>query len=271
VRLHQHTITLFVIFTAVQLAAVAFIIVAKPNSPENYFALPLTIYAILVPLAAGASAFAEEEKLGIRAWQLTIPLSLRAQWWVKIVVAFSILAVLGTAVPWTWLLIAKYVGPVQLLPREFLAPDAITLMLVYQVLAMTAALYASSLSRDTLRAILGAIGVLVGLWTATAAIVYTSEWIVQWEGNPLRSLVGLLAPAARIRLVRGFEYVVLVISCLGLGVWPLAGSFWNFRTVDRSRQNLCVNALLTYVPGVLVVCLLINVQRALWLVYSSGK
>src|SRR6266850_3529282 len=270
-RLHQHTLTLFVIFTAIQIAAVAFILVAKPISHESYFILPLMIYAILVPLAVGASAFAEEEKIGIRALQLTVPLSLRAQWFVKIAVAFSIVALLGSGVTWAWVLIAKHIGPLRIPPQEFLTPESVPAIFLYQVFAVSIGLYTSSLSRDTLRAILAAVGCMVGLSLIVAVIGFVTTWIAQLSHNPLRSLAALLDQNTLLKLINRVQDSMPWLVGIGWGLLPAIASFWNFRTVDRSPQRVWSNAFGTFVPAVLLSFFLVNIERTLWLVYTFGK
>src|SRR5207247_10697864 len=110
-HIQQNAVTVLLIFTALQIAAVVYIDLGHPESPDTWFTVPLGIYFMLMPLVIGASAFAEEQKLGVRAWHLALPVSFRTQWLIKAATPFLFAVVLGLIVPLAWLLSASPLCP----------------------------------------------------------------------------------------------------------------------------------------------------------------
>src|SRR5712672_3563332 len=69
VRLQQNAIALCLILTLLQVAALLLCLrlpLTHRAEIDTYFTFPLWLHVILIPLMAGASAVAEEEKVGAR-------------------------------------------------------------------------------------------------------------------------------------------------------------------------------------------------------------
>src|SRR5580765_5774023 len=83
IRLQQNAIVLCFILTLLQVAALL-VCLRLPATDraeiDTLFTFPLWLHAIFIPLLVGASAVAEEEKVGVRGWHLTFPASKSAQW-----------------------------------------------------------------------------------------------------------------------------------------------------------------------------------------------
>ncbi len=120
---------------------------------------------LLMPALVGATAVAEERKLGLMESQLCLPTSRRRKWFVKFIVALLLGVALGTAAP-------CLLESADHLPRFFTSPYSASPLGPYDhwltVGIITAgiglvAFHASSLARNTLQALgLAALSALIG-------------------------------------------------------------------------------------------------------------
>lgn len=102
-------------------------------------------------IVAGAASVAEERELGTLEWQLTQPTTLARQWWLKAAVATGVALMLGVLLPATliWLSfeaaeLTKAFGDMPLV--------VFTAYATFFSLLFVVALYASSISRSTMKA-----------------------------------------------------------------------------------------------------------------------
>jgi len=243
------TLTVFVMFAVLQLLAVIYIKLGQPRDPEPYFIVPLVMYAVIMPLVIGSSAIAEERNLGTRAWHLTLPISARAQWFVKLgVVLFS--AALFGLVPVAWLFVN--------LPSSELLPDLPELFPLFTaVLFLTLiAFYASSFSRDSTRALLATVGLvlamgLIGAWLGA---------LLHWTLISPDLLLSFSTPA--VNSVLKSPWFILGLPLLCFLVLLMIGSFKHFSTLDHSRTRICANILLVFLPPLFLLFLLVHLARA---------
>jgi hypothetical protein len=232
-HLQQNAVTLWLAFTAIQITAVVFINVAHPESGENYFIVPLAIYVVLMPLVIGGCAIAEERKFGVRAWHLTLPTSYRTQWLAKLAVVFTITALLGMAVPFAWCCLCPSLCP-SLSPLGKPSFDSIVPLIATPLLVTAVALYASSFARDTLRAILGALGICAGFGLAVDILSQAAGKVEPFSVPLLLPLVERLADGVQnLRFQPAIWTAVSVIS-LVLLVSLLVGAFFHFRAFERT-------------------------------------
>jgi len=238
---HNGTI-LFVVFGFLQFLAIAFIKLGHPKDPEPYFTVPLCIYAALMPLVIGSSAIAEETHLGIRAWHLTLPYSARAQWFVKLAVVLIMSALLGIGVPLLWNFVGDaYVGT----NYAWSGTDLLTFS-CGSLLLTSIAFYASSFSRDTLRALLTAFGLSTALVFTVATIGNALEHSLLITGDLLRPLLKpVITPAIIHILTMGW---VVPVLCLIIPL--LFAALKHFRTINHHR--VWANALLVFVPPIVL-------------------
>lgn len=143
------------------------------NDVSGFAVLPGLLGAVIV-VASGLASIAEERELGTLEWQLTQPVSVRRQWWVKMAVTVMLAATLGLLLPAG--LLAIGIGP-----REFLRTfgDVSGLGVVAGVggfvSILVISIYASSIARNTMMAAPAAIGIGAVL----GGIVYlTGMWVV---------------------------------------------------------------------------------------------
>ena len=157
--------------------------IARSLAPEgdlkdglNEFS-PITVIGgmlgVVALVTAGAGSVAEERALGTLDWQVTQPVTGRRQWWIKSLVAVVTGLVTGLLIPAT--LLAVGFGPerwekeglvFELLPTASFATAV--------GLALALSLYASSIARNTMRAV----GLTVLLGAATLGLV----WAVAMPG-----------------------------------------------------------------------------------------
>ena len=115
---------------------------------EALFPLLIAIYMPLVIVLAGTIPVGEETSLGIRAWHLTLPVSVRVQWGIKLVVSITIGLVLGLALPAAMSALAGVVVPQGPGRNSFFEVPFILLVAGAVMLAF----WASTLVGDTVKA-----------------------------------------------------------------------------------------------------------------------
>ncbi|HUF47783.1 MAG TPA: hypothetical protein VMM93_08195, partial [Vicinamibacterales bacterium] len=195
----------------------------------------LMLNATFVALLGGAMTSAEERRLGLIPAQAVLPVSFARQWMVKVVVCFGLVLTLAIGLPvlLVWLLPLVADGHVQALtPLE-----AIGLIL----LATVAAIYVSSLARNSLLAFLAAFPVAWG-------VTLIAEMGIS---NLRRSLRGW---PPRPALSAGAEVTIEALAVLvtaGFFVMLLAFAMRNHLAADRKARRLTVQglAIFNYVIG----------------------
>ncbi|MCX6924384.1 MAG: hypothetical protein NT154_14395, partial [Verrucomicrobia bacterium] len=128
------------------------------------------IYALLLPLVAGAISVGEERGWGMAEWHLTFPPSAVKQWSAKMVATLLTSLVLGLLLPAAIFLAAD---PLFSKPGTSTSlPPAMAFLcgVLGQLLLTSVAVYAASFTKNTLQAILAALVILalVGLTLALA-------------------------------------------------------------------------------------------------------
>jgi ABC-type transport system involved in multi-copper enzyme maturation permease subunit len=118
------------------------------------------ICGLIIPFTVGAGIVAEERQMGVLDWHLTLPPSHRKQWLIKIAVAYFHCIVLGIVLPFVVGLVAlallAHPGPFQ--PGAESMFSFRFLMIAFSLggsslLLCTLAMFASSLARTSMRAL----------------------------------------------------------------------------------------------------------------------
>lgn len=255
-HLQNSALGLLVVFTVLQFAALLFINLARPEDPESYFIVPLFIYAALMPLVIGASAIAEEQRLGTRAWHLTIPVSPIAQWFIKLSVVIVATTLLSLAVPLFWLMIGHYI-----VSAKLELPNAVGLFVFWSlILGITSVtFYASSFSRDTLRALLVGGALCIGLTFSTIMVSELIERMGWTSGQLFRPVANLLsAPTVSLFQSNTVQTAILAIPLVCAVILPLLASLKHFRRLDHSTKQIWSNAVLVFLPALIIFFVLIN-------------
>jgi hypothetical protein len=214
-----------------------------------------------MPLVIGGCAIAEERKFGVRAWHLTLPTSYRTQWLAKLAVVFTITALLGMAVPFAWCCLCPSLCP-SLSPLGKPSFDSIVPLIATPLLVTAVALYASSFARDTLRAILGALGICAGFGLAVDILSQAAGKVEPFSVPLLLPLVERLADGVQnLRFQPAIWTAVSVIS-LVLLVSLLVGAFFHFRAFERTSERMILTTLFAFVPTLFLIFVLFSLTLA---------
>lgn len=246
----QHNATvLLLIFATLQLLAILYAKIAQVQDAEPFFTVPLFIYLGTMPCIIGSSAVAEENNLGTRSWHLTLPCSIRLQWFVKLSVVALLATVFVVAVPAFWLILGCSIG----MGLESISIGVALLFCSPTLVVTLIAFYASSFSRDTLRALLAAFGICASIVTilALGGSMIESSTVARRQPQHA-STIGLLAT--------GWILFGLPLSCLL--VLALRSSFKHFAALGRGRiwRNVLTVVLCPIVLFFLLLILVFSVR-----------
>jgi len=199
---------------------------ARAAMDKGFLMLPLVLLCLGIPVIAGIVAVAEERSLGVHEWHLTLPVSARRQWGVKVLVALGVNAALGVLLPGllahasSWL--ANNPQLVAEIPGRNVSP-----FLIANAVIFCAALYASTASANGLRALVGTIGLFVAAGVTMTVVDRGIHWLPE-DFAPMPDRTGWW-PSPEI-LDLGFWFV-LRSGWILLVVWLLALGFARFRRV----------------------------------------
>jgi hypothetical protein len=245
-----NTLILFLVLALLQVLAILYVKLAHPRDPDLYFLTPFFIYAPFMPLIIGSSAIAEERNLGARAWHLTIPVSARLQWFIKLSVVLLFAALFGIGVPLFWLL---FYVPASELPPLF----ALTLFCTSVFLVTLISFYASSFARDTVRALLTAAGLVIALVFAGSWLTFSVERIPVMVRAWFPYLNNVVISSVLLN-----KWILLGFPLLAFAILLLLGSLKHFRTLDHSRSRLWSSVLLVFLPPLFLLFLPLNIAVA---------
>lgn len=183
VCLHRPTFQVAGLFAVCWLSALALFSLQRwsRDTAEAVFAFLLAVYLPLSIVLAGAISVGEDTTLGLRAWHLTLPVSARVQWLVKLVVALLVGVALAIVLPLVLVMLTSAMLPLELgLFRVLMRP----MTTISVASAVVLSFWASTLFGHTVRA---ALATGLGL---TALTFCTS--IAYWCGDYFAPGTGLL-------------------------------------------------------------------------------
>jgi hypothetical protein len=170
------------------------------------------LYALILPLIAGAISVAEERSWGMAEWHLTLPPSALQQWSAKMLATLSTSLVLGLLLPTAVFLAADPLfnppGATTSLPPAF----AVLCWVLGQLLLTSVAIYTASFARNTLQAILAAFVILIAsggaVWLAINWGRHVAPAPIEWIGQPHADewLVLPLLAAALVSMLCCFQW-----------------------------------------------------------------
>lgn len=255
-----------------------FIWFIKPTDPELAttskldFIKDFTLFIAVVfggmnLIFIGSASIAEERQLGTLDWQLTCPATVRRQWWVKVGVTFVLSILLGLALP-LLMVFSLYGAPrwAEILPNwvQFAAQGGFGLGLI------GVALYASSVSKSTIKAACSAIVLAAGIAGLVCGVtvltiqqfdVPHAELDQFWQNNVLPPVPWTLNPLTCVNLAT-LAVPVAPIVLLSVLFWFAA---FNFRRGAPSGYRLvgqllkiglilaCINAVVATALGYLML------------------
>lgn len=225
-------------------------------------------------LTAGAACVAEERQLGTLEWQLTQPLQINHQWWIKVAVTTAIAVSLGFLLPATLIWVSFDAAHLRLMFGGTTALGAGAYSLFFTLL-LVVSIYASSVARSTMKAMATAAFIAAGLAGLIALLLLTGgAWIDEKMTRHIEQLpAGVNAPAwaptveTLVQLAAGAAGITGILIAGGF----LAFAGQNFRRLSIpagiiSRQLMTIGVGLTLWLGALG---LITSQMALLRVQAN--
>ena len=213
------------------LVAVMFI---SPTLNKGFLLLPVVLLGLGIPIIAGIVSTAEERGLGLLDWHLTLPVSARRQWFVKVLVALAVNVVLGILLPGVLALASG--GLLEGKRMELGVHNGEQHFLIANAALFCAALYASTASANSMRALVGTIVLLV----AGAMVLNFADYLASgipkhtsWTQHNGDGTVSYHYPSGLSDIVHRYGWL-LGWSCLAVWLYflGLAGfrrsleSFW---------------------------------------------
>jgi hypothetical protein len=244
-RLHQGAVVVAGLYVAVWLAVVVdrfFELKVLPNSPMF---VATFVNSLFVPLLCGAVASASERQFGVSDWQTLLPIAAWKQWVIKAGVALGMTFALAVMLPALLSLVRDETGW-----RDGLAPTTVLML-------CAAALYVSTLSSNSLRALLATV-------PATAAAIVTAVVLWWLIGDIAEAPVRWLAQALPIEMTQAtFSWWMrrgIVWLAAGSMVVLLAFAHANHRTADRGSRRLATQFawLMSYAMASVLVLAVIS-------------
>ena len=239
-----------------------------PDSPEwawmvagsGILALTGMLSAFAI-LGAGAAVVAEERELGTLEWQITQPITLWRQWWIKVFVAAMAAILVGVLLPAALLPACLGLGRIGELFQGMRTVEWIG-HAGLGVLLFVMAVYASSVCRSTVSAALAAVGLMGLVLTGiVAGVALPTPYLLMAYFDLERCLehqAWLLAAFGGSPILLEF----LVILGLGAMGW-LGGVLWlagrNFRAAPKSLRFVMRQIAGVVLAGMLVVYLLMAI------------
>lgn len=179
VRLQQPVFLVAFLFTCCSLLTAALMLLQSTHDDtyQNIFSLLIAFYVPLSLLLAGCVSLSEEKTLGLTAWHLTLPISARRQWFLKLLVSGLTALVCSLIIP---LLLASLIhSRFQSGPLYLFGQDVQYVLLLLAVLVPTLAFWSATLASNTLRAVF--VSVLAFATLVLCAAIAT--WCAQAAGG----------------------------------------------------------------------------------------
>lgn len=216
----------------------------------SVFAVFGGLLGTLALVTGGAACVAEERELGTLEWQVTQPVPLARQWWIKVLVAVGIAASLGFFLPAS-LLWASFDRTQLVSSFGDIPPVAMLGNVAFFSLLLAISIYASSIARNTMKATAAAAFIAAGLAGLLFACGLTfgavidnviSERREQWSAGVNAPA---WAPSPEMATILGL--VALGASAVGLIGAFLALGGRNFR-----QMNVRAGAIARQLSGIAV-------------------
>ncbi|NDB75701.1 MAG: hypothetical protein EB141_08655 [Verrucomicrobia bacterium] len=205
------------------------VVVLRPDVSKAFLMLPSILLGLGIPVIAGIVSTAEERSLGLLDWHLTLPVSARRQWFIKVLVALGVNGVLGLMLPD---LMGHAATRIFNDPRLLdVIPNLSNPLLISNAVIFCAALYASTAAANSMRALVGTIV----LFLAGAMVLNFADFVVHSFSRS-----GAIGPAHQ-RPSDASELVVWLYRTRwplvwgGLAVWLFILGLRSFR---RSLESI---------------------------------
>jgi len=255
-RLQQASYLLAGVFCIVWLAVLG-LKWARPEINADYFLPLLFIYISMAAITIGAVSVAEERHLGLHDWHLTLPPSRLKQWLIKILVTFACSLVLAVLLPVALLCAAQ----LQFDALHDFSSMPLFIVIVFPLTMTAVAIYASSISDNTLRAVLGGLGLCGAILVSVVVLFPVCRGL--FDFNEAAFSKGLLPDNL---MTLEWQRVLYFGASLTVGTMILLAiilslAYANFRFAGRSPRQLLGHALWFFLPLSLLVTLLVNLLQ----------
>jgi hypothetical protein len=201
--------------------------------PGNTILILAMLTAIIIPLTVGASAVSEERQMGMLDWHLTLPPSRLRQWSIKMIVAYGHHIVLGMVLPLSMLAASEWICETKpyVLNIDFHDYSSYMPVLAASMMGVTVSLFASSLAKTTLRAILIGIGTIMLATTIAGTMLASNEYYHFFDSD---SGMGRDALIIAISLGAGsFKYWLAGILAAAIVGSILRLGYGNYRRLEN--------------------------------------
>jgi hypothetical protein len=210
-------------------------------SSNNDFRAPVAaaIAATLsftIAILAGTLSLGEEKNWGTHSWQLTMPLSLSAQWFVKLSVALFTSVICSVAIPLSVLFVGGWFSgsPFVYLEHTRLWPYVLT-----SVLFTLVAFWSGCAVKGTVPAVVTFFSFLFGF----GYVMSLSPWLVEEARNSLQALFP--AVVARLDPIHVYHVVALILGA------EIQGNPGNYLASDMGGATFSVTVLLLVAVGLM--------------------
>jgi hypothetical protein len=253
IRLQAPTLQIATVFVACWLAAIGYFAVtpARPSTTEAVFIVMLAVYCPLALVVSGTISLGEDTALGIRAWHLTLPVSSRAQWLVKLAVSAFVGAVAAIALPLALGLLASVAVPLP--DGRVPLPGGAAVLVAAGILVV--AFWAAALLGHTVRAAVATGLALVGLAICARIGIETGLRLGIWDSVLTWLMVRNQWPPQLFFVVHpgSFGWLAVIASGAIVAVVALVQSLRAFRRAQVDRQLVA-----TYGGLLALVCFLVT-------------
>jgi len=201
---------------------------------RGFASVMFVIFAALIPVLAGSQAFAEEAYVGNRAWQLTLPMSARRQWAIKLGTAACLSLILGIVLPGiiAWGYATLRIGNPFMPAFE---PGAVPTMLLGHQMVFGTTAWCATWSQTTISAIMKGVLVVMVFTVSQAWLTAVFSWKHSNGG-----LIHITSP--------DWRWAALVLMLLAL-----AFTLSNYRQSLLGRKSLCGQIAVLLLAVVLVL------------------
>jgi len=243
-RLQQPTVLIAALFVLCWLAAMLLFSMPsiRPAVAEIVFATLFVSYVPLVLIVCGTISIGEDTSLGIRPWHLTLPVSSRKQWAVKLGVTVAVGAAVGVALPLALKLVTPAfvtlpAGTIQLPPAGRIAAAAGALVVI--------SFWSAALFGHTVKAAVATGVVVPALWVSVVLAILAGQrlgiasgWLTDLMIANQWSPEDLLPMGTRYRRVGGVAEVAVWMSSAALVLLALRQSLSAFRTSQTDGRRI---------------------------------
>lgn len=254
VRLHLPALVVALGLVALWLALVVAVF-ARATMDKRFLMLPIVLLCLGIPVIAGIVAVAEERSLGVHEWHLTLPVSARRQWGVKVLVALGVNVAFGILLPGLLAHASSWLANNPQLVAE-IPGSGVPPFLIANAVIFCAALYASSASANSMRALVGAIV----LFLAGAMVMNLAQYLAEqfheiYHRPDFHVWPGWLPAPERVQAI---YRLLWPWGWIGFLVWLSVLGSTNFRhsleSVSQPIRRLAGFVLCVYVFLALAFC-----------------